>query len=78
MTNVAIAGAFMTRFGEIWDKGLRDITAEAIFGLIGAVDRNFDADNIEAIYVGNNGSQLFGSQYKLGAIEASFLQKNIP
>ena len=78
MSNVAIAGAFMTRFGENWDKGLRDITSEALFGLIEAVDRNFDVDNIEAIYVGNNGSQLFSSQSQLGAIAASCLHRHIP
>jgi acetyl-CoA C-acetyltransferase len=60
MRDVAIIGVGMTRFGEIWDMGLRDLFVGA------AQEALSDAgvDTLDSIYVGNmSGGQFVGQEH---------------
>jgi len=60
MRDVAIVGAGMTRFGEIWQSGLRDLFAEAALAAI----KDAGCDRLDAIYVGNmSGGQFVGQEH---------------
>jgi acetyl-CoA C-acetyltransferase len=57
MRDVAIVGAGMTRFGELWDQGLRDLFVEAASGALS----DAGADRIDSLYVGcMSGGQFVG------------------
>lgn len=59
---VAIVGAGMSQFGAFPGKASRDLFVEAFQEMINSVDKGFDANDIEAIYVGNYSSDLFEGQ----------------
>lgn len=63
---VAIAGVGMSKFGELWDKNLRDITLEAGLGAI--VDAGVAGADIEAVTIGNMSAGRFTGQEHLGAL----------
>ena len=64
---VAIVGSFRTKFGELWDCGLRELAFEAIFGAIRDVN-NLDERDIEAAFVGNSSASTFGGQESVGPL----------
>ena len=66
MRDVAIVGAGMTRFGEIWQSGLRDLFAEAA---LAAID-DAGVDHLDSIYVGNMSAGRFVGQEHLGPLMA--------
>ena len=70
---VAIVGAGMSRFGRFPDKGSRELVAEAFLDLKESVDKGFDPEDIEAIYVGNASSDLFEKQGHMASITADWL-----
>ena len=57
MRDVAIVGAFQTKFGELWDKSFRDLVVEAGVGAIN--DANMNGEDIDAMYIGNMSGGLF-------------------
>ena len=60
MREVAIVGAGMTRFGELWGSSLRDMFVEAASGAL----KDAGADHVDAIYVGNmSGGQFVGQEH---------------
>jgi acetyl-CoA acetyltransferase len=59
---VALVGAGMCKFGAFPDKASRDLFVEAFQDLRQSVDKGFDPQVIEAIYVGNYSSDLFEGQ----------------
>jgi len=59
---VALVGAGMCKFGAFADKASRDLFVEAFQDLRQSVDKGFDPQVIEAIYVGNYSSDLFEGQ----------------
>ncbi len=59
---VALVGAGMCKFGAFPDKASRDLFVEAFQDLRQSVDKGFDPQAIEAIYVGNYSSDLFEGQ----------------
>ena len=65
---VAIVGAAYTRFGEQWERSLRDLSKEA--GLLALVDSGLDGRDIQAMYVGNMSAGRFIGQEHLGAMAA--------
>jgi acetyl-CoA C-acetyltransferase len=67
MREVAIIGAGMTRFGELWEHSLRDLFAEAA---LAALD-DAGADRLDAIYVGNMAAGGFVKQEHLGPLLAA-------
>jgi acetyl-CoA C-acetyltransferase len=69
MRDVAIVGAGMTRFGELWDAGLRDLLVEAALAALGSAG----TDQVDAIYVGNMAAGQFVGQEHLGPLMADHL-----
>ena len=54
MRDVAVIGIGITKFGEIWDKSLRQLGLEAGYKAI--LDAGITGDNIDALYIGNMSS----------------------
>jgi len=65
---VAIVGVGMSKFGELWDKSLRDITLEA--GMYAIFDSQVSGKDIDAICIGNMSAGRFTGQEHLGALAA--------
>lgn len=77
MRNVAVIGVGQTKFGELWDKSLRDLAVEA--GLAAVKDSGVEKKQIQSLYVGNMSAGRFAGQEHLGALAADFLGLgNIP
>jgi acetyl-CoA C-acetyltransferase len=62
---VAIAGVGMSKFGELWDKNLRDITLEA--GMYAIFDAEVPGSDIDGMVIGNMSAGRFTGQEHLGA-----------
>lgn len=71
MRNVCIVGASQTKFGELWDKSLRDLMVEA--GLAAIKDSGVEKSAIQGLYVGNMSAGRFAGQEHLGALATDFL-----
>ncbi len=69
MREVAVIGCGMTKFGELWDKSLRDIFVEAA---LQAID-DAHVDKIDSMYVGAMTPGLFVGQEHIGALMADYL-----
>jgi len=69
MRDVAIVGAGMTRFDELWDYGLRDLFAEAALAAL----EHAGADHLDGVYVGNMSAGRFVNQEHLGPLLAGEL-----
>jgi acetyl-CoA C-acetyltransferase len=69
MRDVAIVGAGMTRFGELWDQGLRDMFVEAASGALS----DAGADHLDSLYVGCMSGGQFVGQEHLGPLMADHL-----
>jgi len=69
MREVAVIGVGMNRWGELWEKSLRDIFVEA--ALEGIQDAG--VDRIDSMYVGCMSSGLFVHQEHLGSLLADYL-----
>ncbi|RLI56274.1 MAG: thiolase domain-containing protein [Candidatus Thorarchaeota archaeon] len=63
---VAIVGAGMSKFGELWDKSLIDITLEA--GMYSIFDSGVSGSEIDGLVVGNMSAGRFTGQEHLGAM----------
>ncbi|MCG6989942.1 MAG: thiolase domain-containing protein [Gemmatimonadetes bacterium] len=60
MRDVAIVGAGMTRFGELWESSLRDLFVEAAVEALTSAG----ADHLDDLYVGNmSGGQFVGQEH---------------
>jgi acetyl-CoA C-acetyltransferase len=69
MKEVAVIGAGMTKFGELWGKSIKDIFVEAALKAI----EDAGVDHIDSMYVGSMSSGLFVGQEHLGAVMADYL-----
>ncbi len=75
MRDVAIIGVGMTKWGELWEKSLRQIFVETA---LEALD-DAGVDRLDAMYVGSMSSGLFVGQEHLGSLLADYLgQRSIP
>ncbi len=72
MRDVVVIGAGMTKFGELWNKSIKDIFVEAALKAI----ENSGVDHIDSMYVGAMSSGLFVGQEHLGAVMADYLGVN--
>ena len=52
MRRVAMVGAGMTQFGELFDLGVKDMVPMAVSEAVAAVDKGFDRADIEAAWFG--------------------------
>lgn len=79
MRDVAVIGVGVTKFGELWDKSLRDLTVEA--GLKAIQEAGIASEDIDALYGGNMSSGLFVNQEHTAALIAEAVgltEKHIP
>ncbi|NWF95493.1 MAG: thiolase domain-containing protein [Candidatus Thorarchaeota archaeon] len=63
---VAIVGVGISKFGELWEKNLRDITLEA--GMYAIFDSQVSGKDIDAVCIGNMSAGRFTGQEHLGAL----------
>ncbi|HII02505.1 TPA: thiolase domain-containing protein [Methanosarcinaceae archaeon] len=77
MRDVAIIGVKNTKFGELWERSLRDIVVEAGIGAI--EDTGVGGKDIDALYVGNMSGGRFVDQEHIGALIADYsgLSRNL-
>ena len=66
-----MVGAGMSPFGIRPDVTNRELFAEAFLDMKDSVDKGLDPEEIEALYVGNCGSEMWESQSVIGALCAS-------
>ncbi len=79
MRQVAIVGAAMTKFGELWDRSLRDIGLES--GMLALMDANLETEDVEALFLGNMSAGRFIQQEHIGALiadHAGLADRNVP
>jgi len=69
MRDVAIIGVGMIRFGELWDRSLRDLFVEAA---LAALD-DAGVDHVDSLVVGCMSSGLFNGQEHLASLLADYL-----
>jgi len=69
MREVYVIGSGLTKIGNLWDKGLRDLAVEA--GL--AAMEEAGVDSVDAVFVGNMMSGILNAQENLGAYVADYL-----
>ncbi|MBM3324819.1 MAG: thiolase domain-containing protein, partial [Calditrichaeota bacterium] len=69
MRDVAVIGIGMNKWGELWEKSLRDIFVEA--ALLAMDDAG--VDHIDSLYVGSMTPGLFVGQEHLGSLLADYL-----
>jgi len=69
MRDVAVVGVGMQKWGELWEKSLRDIFVEA--ALLAIEDAG--VDRIDSMYIGCMSSGLFVYQEHIGSLLADYL-----
>lgn len=69
MRDVAIIGVGMTKFGELWNQGIRDIVAEASLKAM----KDAKVEKIDSLYVGCMSSGLYTQQEHLGSVTADYI-----
>jgi acetyl-CoA C-acetyltransferase len=69
MRDVAIIGIGMNKWGELWEKDLRDLYVEAALLAI----KDAGVDHLDSMYVGCMTSGLFNCQEHLGSLMADYL-----
>ncbi|HDQ16042.1 MAG TPA: thiolase domain-containing protein [Bacteroidetes bacterium] len=68
MRDVAVIGIGVTKFGELWDKSFRQLTAEA--GAKALLDSGVSGGDIDTMYIGSMSSGRFVGQEHIGALVA--------
>ncbi|MFH1393251.1 MAG: thiolase domain-containing protein [Candidatus Micrarchaeota archaeon] len=74
MRGVSIIGCGMTKFGENWEQGFRDLVVEA--GTRAIMDAGISGDNISAGFVGTMASGKLIGQEHIGALLADYMGLN--
>ena len=74
MKDVAIVGIGITKFGEHWDKGIKELAVES--GVKAVEDAGISGEEIELIVGGNMSGGLFTGQEHIGAMLADALGLN--
>jgi acetyl-CoA C-acetyltransferase len=69
--DVAIIGAGITKFGEVWDRSLRDLGLEA--GVKAINDANIASEDIDALYVGIMSPGMFLNQEHVAPLIADWV-----
>ena len=69
MREVAVIGAGMTKFGELWNMSLRDLFVESALGAM----ESAGVDTLDSIYIGNMSAGQFVGQEHLGPLMADSL-----
>jgi acetyl-CoA C-acetyltransferase len=66
--DVAVVGAGMSKFAMFKDKDSKDLFVEAFAEMLASVDKGFDPNDIEALYLGNFSNDFFMHQGHWGPI----------
>jgi acetyl-CoA C-acetyltransferase len=74
MRKVAIIGVGMTKFGERWDKSLKELVVEA--GVKALTDANMSGNEIQALYGGTMAAGRLIGQEHIGALLADEMGLN--
>ncbi len=74
--DIFLVGSGLTRFGEWWDKSLRDLMKEAIDAALKSSGLN--ARDIDLIVVANMLAEVTNNQAHIGALASSLLPHNPP
>ena len=69
MRDVAIIGIGINKWGELWERSMRDIFVETA---LRAID-DAGVDHIDSMYIGNMSGGLFVGQEHIGALMADYL-----
>ncbi len=69
MKEVAVIGIGMIKWGELWEKSLRDITVEAALNCLD----DAGVDQVDSITIGNMTGGLFNGQEHLGGMIPDYL-----
>ena len=69
MKEVAIIGIGMTKWGELWEKSLRDIAVEAALNCL----EDAGVEKVDTIAIGAMSSGLFNGQEHTASIVADYL-----
>ncbi len=70
MRRVAVVGVGQSKFGELWDRGFRDIVLEA--GTEALEDAELEGREIEALFVGNMSGGRYLGQEHIAALIADY------
>ena len=70
---VSIVGGGMSKFGIFKNKDYKDLFAEAFIEMLGSIEKGFDPDDIDSIYLGNFSTDFFVHQGHLGPIIADLI-----
>ena len=68
---VAVVGAGMTRFGELFEAGLEQLAGEAFLEAVASVPKGFDVADLDAAYFANVVGSLQGNEIPSGATLAN-------
>ena len=71
MRKVAVIGVGITKFGELWNRQLRDLFVEAALEAIN--DAKIDLKDIQAMFIGNMSAGAWVEQEHLGPLLADYL-----
>ena len=71
MRKVAVVGHGMSKFGERWEAGLKELVSEAAVAAMG--NANVEPKQIQALFTGSMSSGRFANQEHLGALVADQL-----
>ena len=71
MRKVAVVGHGMSKFGERWEAGLKELVSEAAVAAIG--NANVEPKQIQTLFTGSMSSGRFANQEHLGALVADQL-----
>ncbi len=74
MRNVAVIGGGLSKFGEHWDKGLKELIAEAGINALG--DAGVSGKDIQAVYGGTMSAGGFVKQEHIAALIADHMGLN--
>src|SRR3989344_8735017 len=74
--DIYIAGSGLTRFGELWEKSLRDLMDEAIDAALRSSE--LDVLEIDLVVVANMLAEITNDQAGLGALASSLLPHHPP
>jgi acetyl-CoA C-acetyltransferase len=78
---IGILGVGQTKFGEHWNKSLKDLLAESQFAAIEDANNTgakISVDQIDEIFTGNMCSKIFSNQSNLGSMASEILNVNVP
>ncbi len=74
--DIFLVGSGLTRFGEWWDKSLRDLMQEAVEAALKS--SGLDAPNIDLVIVANMLAEVTNDQAHLGALASALLPNHPP